>query len=146
MTVVSKRVTRSVVPIHSARAIPCSAFLPSWSRQDDKLFESAMAACDRDARDQWEKVAAMLLGKHPSEIGICFANLAEDVKAIEAGKVVMLDYDLSKPGASEGGVYDLKEGNVVLEQAMGRDMEKAGNEVAGKAMPEEQEYIYAKNS
>ncbi|KAJ7515089.1 hypothetical protein O6H91_23G070700 [Diphasiastrum complanatum] len=79
----------------------------SWTRHDDKLFESALCVFDQEDPDCWEKVAAMVPGKQPSELKRYYEILAVDVRAIEGGLVPLPSYHFHPNSAfAEGSRLD----------------------------------------
>uniref|UniRef100_A0A7N0TGW1 Uncharacterized protein n=1 Tax=Kalanchoe fedtschenkoi TaxID=63787 RepID=A0A7N0TGW1_KALFE len=58
-----------------------------WSREENKLFESALAIYDKNTADRWEKVAQMIPGKSVSDVINQYKELEDDVSYIEAGLV-----------------------------------------------------------
>ncbi|KAF6166672.1 hypothetical protein GIB67_005534 [Kingdonia uniflora] len=72
----------------------------SWTREQDKTFENALATYDQRTPDFWEKVASAVEGKTVEEVKKHFEILIEDVKNIESGKVPLPNYRDAKE--SEG--------------------------------------------
>ncbi|KNA12939.1 hypothetical protein SOVF_121600 [Spinacia oleracea] len=68
--------------------------LASWSREEEKAFENAIAtySIDQSNEDDWDKVAAVVTTKTIEEIKQHYELLVEDVGAIEAGKVPLPKY------------------------------------------------------
>ncbi|KAG6515952.1 hypothetical protein ZIOFF_026401 [Zingiber officinale] len=67
----------------------------NWTREENKLFENALAEFDRDTPDRWEKVAAYIPGKTARDVESHYRNLLEDVSKIEAGRFPCPGYDSS---------------------------------------------------
>ncbi|XP_061337378.1 protein RADIALIS-like 3 [Gastrolobium bilobum] len=59
----------------------------TWSAQEDKAFERALAVYDKDTPDRWCNVARAVGGKSPEEVKSHYEHLVEDVKRIESGQV-----------------------------------------------------------
>ncbi|KAJ7562683.1 hypothetical protein O6H91_03G080400 [Diphasiastrum complanatum] len=66
--------------------------IPPWTREEDKLFEKAMAVCDAETPHSWERIAAMVSGKDVVDVKRQFERLVEDVGRIEAGSVPCPNY------------------------------------------------------
>ncbi|XP_057500746.1 transcription factor SRM1-like isoform X2 [Actinidia eriantha] len=64
----------------------------SWTREQDKAFENALAIYSEDSVDRWEKIAAMVPGKSVEEIKNHYVILLEDINAIESGSVPLPHY------------------------------------------------------
>lgn len=64
----------------------------AWTKEENKLFERALAGVDWDAPDRWERVAAMLPGRMVPDIVAHFDDLENDVCFIEAGLVPFPQY------------------------------------------------------
>uniref|UniRef100_A0A803LZS1 Uncharacterized protein n=1 Tax=Chenopodium quinoa TaxID=63459 RepID=A0A803LZS1_CHEQI len=61
--------------------------LVSWTREEEKAFENAIATHSIDkSNEEWDKVASMVPTKTIEEIKQHYEFLVEDVGAIEAGK------------------------------------------------------------
>ncbi|KAL5983000.1 hypothetical protein ACLOJK_017080 [Asimina triloba] len=79
----------------------------SWSREQEKAFENAIATHPEDCSDRWEKIAADVPGKTVAEIKHHYELLVEDINGIESGRVPLPSYVSSSEGstdhASEGG-------------------------------------------
>lgn len=80
----------------------------SWSWEQDKAFENALATHPEDATDRWEKIAADVPGKTLEEVKQHYELLIDDVNRIESGCVPLPSYTSSLEGgstshASEGG-------------------------------------------
>ncbi|KAL7231126.1 hypothetical protein ACSBR2_009402 [Camellia fascicularis] len=76
----------------------------SWTREQDKAFENALAIFSEDSSDRWEKVAAMVPGKTVEEIKHHYEILVEDINAIEADLVPLPHYKDSASRAGDFGV------------------------------------------
>ncbi|KAI4299451.1 hypothetical protein L6164_032912 [Bauhinia variegata] len=63
-----------------------------WTKEQNKLFESALAIYDKDTPDRWLKVAAMIPGKTVYDVIKQYRELLEDVSEIEAGRVPIPGY------------------------------------------------------
>lgn len=67
--------------------------LVSWTREEEKAFENAIATHSFDkSNEQWDKIASMVPTKTIKEIKQHYEDLFEDVCAIEAGKVPLPNY------------------------------------------------------
>ncbi|KAG6495989.1 transcription factor DIVARICATA-like [Zingiber officinale] len=58
----------------------------SWTLEENKLFEDALAEFDTDVPDRWEKVAASIPGKTVGDVVSHYRELVDDVSDIEAGR------------------------------------------------------------
>ncbi|KAK6912418.1 SANT/Myb domain [Dillenia turbinata] len=65
----------------------------SWTLEEDKLFENAIATNPENSDYFWEKVSEAVPGKSMEEIMLHYEALVEDVKAIESGLVGLPNYD-----------------------------------------------------
>ncbi|CAL9147649.1 transcription factor SRM1 [Musa acuminata AAA Group] len=72
---------------------------PSWTREQDKAFEYALATHHEDCDNRWEKIAVDVPGKTIEDIKHHYELLVEDVNGIESGRVPLPCY----PSSSEGG-------------------------------------------
>ncbi|KAA0037348.1 transcription factor DIVARICATA [Cucumis melo var. makuwa] len=66
-----------------------------WTKEENKMFESALAIYDKETPDRWFKVAAMIPGKTVSDVIKQYKELEEDVCEIEAGRFPIPGYDLA---------------------------------------------------
>ncbi|KAL8027759.1 hypothetical protein ABFX02_14G117100 [Erythranthe guttata] len=65
----------------------------SWTVQENKLFEKALARFDRDTPDRWQNVAAAVgSGKSADEVKRHYDILMEDLRRIESGRVPLPNY------------------------------------------------------
>ncbi|KAL3814127.1 hypothetical protein ACJIZ3_015395 [Penstemon smallii] len=65
----------------------------SWTPQENKLFEKALARFDRDTPDRWLNVArAVGGGKSAEEVKKHYEILIEDLRRIESGHVPIPNY------------------------------------------------------
>lgn len=80
----------------------------SWTPNQNKAFERALAVFDKDTPDRWLNVAnAVGGGKTPDEVKRHFDLLVEDVKHIESGRVPFPKYtSASAPETSNGNIND----------------------------------------
>lgn len=72
----------------------------SWSREQDKAFENALATYPEDSSDRWEKITADVPGKTLEEIKHHYELLVDDVNNIESGCVLLPPYNSSSDGSS----------------------------------------------
>ncbi|KGN61794.1 transcription factor RADIALIS [Cucumis sativus] len=81
----------------------------SWTPNQNKAFERALAVFDKDTPDRWLNVAkAVGGGKTPDEVKRHFDRLVEDVKHIESGRVPFPKYtsSSSSPTTSNANIKD----------------------------------------
>nr|TKS17590.1 hypothetical protein D5086_0000009610 [Populus alba] len=71
-----------------------------WTKEENKMFERALAIFDEHEPDRWLKVAAMIPGKTVNDVIKQYKELEEDVCDIEAGRVPVPGY-LSSSFTSE---------------------------------------------
>ncbi|CAK7329698.1 unnamed protein product [Dovyalis caffra] len=64
----------------------------SWTVQQNKAFERALAVYDKDTPDRWYNVARAVGGKTAEEVKRHYELLLEDVKHIESGRVPFPNY------------------------------------------------------
>ncbi|URE46014.1 Chromatin modification-related protein [Musa troglodytarum] len=73
----------------------------SWTAQQNKLFERALAVYDKDTPDRWQNVARAVGGKTVDEVKRHYELLVEDLKFIESNRVPCPYYKSS--GSRAGG-------------------------------------------
>ncbi|XP_052195371.1 protein RADIALIS-like 3 [Diospyros lotus] len=65
----------------------------SWTPQQNKLFEQALAYYDKDTPDRWHNIArAVGGGKSAEEVKLHYDILLEDLRRIESGRVPIPNY------------------------------------------------------
>ncbi|CAN8237203.1 unnamed protein product [Cochlearia groenlandica] len=69
----------------------------SWTKEDNKKFERALAIYADDTPDRWFKVAAMIPGKTISDVMSQYSKLEEDLFDIEAGLIPIPGYTSATP-------------------------------------------------
>ncbi|KAJ3692972.1 hypothetical protein LUZ60_012067 [Juncus effusus] len=79
----------------SSNSVTCAG---TWSREQEKVFENALATHG----ENWEELAAAVEGKSLEEIKKHYELLVEDVDRIEAGRVQLPAY-LAGQESGEGG-------------------------------------------
>lgn len=67
----------------------------TWSREQDIMFENALATYSEDLSDRWEKIAADVAGKSLEEVKDHYELLVDDVNQIESGCVPLPRYNSS---------------------------------------------------
>ncbi|KAJ4821932.1 hypothetical protein Tsubulata_041967 [Turnera subulata] len=75
----------------------------TWSREEEKAFENAIAMHwidEEDSKEQWDKIASMVPSKSLDELKQHYQLLVEDVIAIEAGNVQLPNYVEEEPTSS----------------------------------------------
>ncbi|KAJ8479551.1 hypothetical protein OPV22_023278 [Ensete ventricosum] len=75
----------------------------SWTAQQNKLFERALAVYDKDTPDRWQNVARAVGGKTVDEVKRHYELLVEDLKFIESNR---LPYPFYKSSSSRAGGAD----------------------------------------
>ncbi|KAI4384114.1 hypothetical protein MLD38_009881 [Melastoma candidum] len=109
----------------------------SWSRDEDRVFENAIASWEEggdldwaDLSQLWVRLAGELPGKSLEEIRCHYEALVEDIQSIEAGRVEIPRYD-GVEGSS--GEVDGKEGG------SGNSGGSGGGKEAGKVSKSDRE-------
>lgn len=64
----------------------------SWTPQENKKFERALAVYDENTPDRWQKVARAVGGKSVEEVKRQYEILIEDVRDIESDRVPIPKY------------------------------------------------------
>lgn len=95
----------------------------SWSKEENKMFERALAIYAEDSPDRWFKVASMIPGKTVVDVMKQYIKLEEDVFDIEAGRVPTPGYPTAsspfgfdthtcrkRPNGARGSDQDRKKG------------------------------------
>ncbi|CAN4122848.1 unnamed protein product [Withania somnifera] len=72
----------------------------TWSQQQNKLFENALAIYDMDTPDRWRKLAKAVGGKTEQQVKTHYEKLVEDINRIESGNVPLPNYNATKPTIS----------------------------------------------
>lgn len=71
----------------------------TWSREQDIMFENALATYSEDLSDRWEKIAADVPGKSLEEVRDHYELLVDDVNQIESGCVPLPRYNPTSSGS-----------------------------------------------
>jgi hypothetical protein len=80
---------------------------PQWTKQQDKLFEQALAVYDKDTPDRWHNIArAVGGGKSVDEVKSHYQLLVHDVGRIEKGEVAFPAYRCPGVGSVALGGYE----------------------------------------
>lgn len=66
--------------------------MASWTAQQNKSFEKALAKYDKDTPDRWYNVAKAVGGKTAEEVRRHYEILVADVRRIENGNVPFPKY------------------------------------------------------
>lgn len=64
----------------------------SWTRMQNKQFESALALYDQDTPDRWQNIAKVVGDKSAEEVKRHYEILLEDLSHIESGRVPIPSY------------------------------------------------------
>nr|AXY87681.1 transcription factor SRM1-like protein [Cymbidium sinense] len=75
----------------------------TWSWEEDKAFENALAIHHETCSDWWEKIAAAVPGKSMEEIKKHYEILVEEVRNIESGRVPLPNYASPSSAAEDSG-------------------------------------------
>ncbi|ESQ48913.1 hypothetical protein EUTSA_v10021322mg [Eutrema salsugineum] len=90
-----------------------------WTKEENKMFERALAIYAEDSPDRWFKVASMIPGKTVFDVMKQYSKLEEDVFDIEAGRVPIPGYPTDgfdpntcrkRPNGARGSDQDRKKG------------------------------------
>ncbi|XP_078429434.1 protein RADIALIS-like 6 [Wolffia australiana] len=65
----------------------------TWTVEQNKLFERALAVIDESVPDRWLKIAALVPGKSADDVKRHYDDLVDDLYRIESGRVPLPDYD-----------------------------------------------------
>lgn len=76
----------------------------SWTMQENKQFERALAMYDKDTPDRWQNVARAVGGKSAEDVKRHYEILVEDLMHIETGQVPLPRYKAS--GSNNRGIGD----------------------------------------
>lgn len=63
-----------------------------WTWEEDKQFEDGLVEFPEDCPNRWERIAARLGTRSVAEVEQHFAELLDDVAAIEAGSIELPEY------------------------------------------------------
>ncbi|KAK1355785.1 transcription factor SRM1 [Heracleum sosnowskyi] len=104
----------------------------TWSREQNKIFETGLAIYPENSEYRWEKIAANVPRKSAGDVKKHYDLLVDDINRIEAGLVPLPCYDISLYG-SIGRVDDDDEickigGNVIQLGASGGKASWGGQE------------------
>ncbi|CAO2825619.1 unnamed protein product [Amaranthus hypochondriacus] len=69
----------------------------TWTKEENKQFEKALAIFDDNTPDRWSRIAGMIPGKSVRDVIKQYEELLEDVTDIEAGLVPIPGYLASSP-------------------------------------------------
>ena len=72
----------------------------TWSKEQDKAFENALATYPEESVDRWEKIAADVPGKSLEEIQHHYELLVDDINDIESSRVPLPCYNSSSDGST----------------------------------------------
>uniref|UniRef100_A0A1D1YP33 Transcription factor MYBS1 n=1 Tax=Anthurium amnicola TaxID=1678845 RepID=A0A1D1YP33_9ARAE len=75
----------------------------TWSREQEKAFENALAVHPEGPADRWEKIAEAVSGKTVEDIKHHYQLLVEDINGIESGRVPLPCYVYSSDGSADDG-------------------------------------------
>ncbi|MQL72195.1 hypothetical protein Taro_004535 [Colocasia esculenta] len=76
----------------------------TWTREQEKAFENALALHPEDSAERWERIAEAVSGKTVEDIKLHYELLVEDINGIESGRVPLPSYvSLSDAPADHGG-------------------------------------------
>lgn len=81
--------------------LPTEAPTGSWTVNQNKLFETALAVHDENVEDRWEKVAKLVEGKSAEDVKRHYDLLIEDVSNIEGDQILLPKYTNVGPAATK---------------------------------------------
>lgn len=67
----------------------------TWTAEQNKLFETALAIYDKDTPDRWHNVAKAVGGKTVEDVKMQYQLLLNDIALIEADKFPLPQYKSS---------------------------------------------------
>ncbi|KAH7567253.1 hypothetical protein ACOSP7_010945 [Xanthoceras sorbifolium] len=67
----------------------------SWTAEQNKLFERALAVYDKETPDRWQNVARFVGGKSADEVKRHYDRLVQDLMYIESGQYPLPNYKAS---------------------------------------------------
>ncbi|OIT04641.1 PREDICTED: protein RADIALIS-like 1 [Nicotiana attenuata] len=70
----------------------------SWTAEQNKAFEKALAVYDKDTPHRWSNVARAVGGKTAEEVKRHYEILVQDVMSIENGRVPFPNYRTTNGG------------------------------------------------
>nr|ARU86436.1 RADIALIS-like [Orchis italica] len=77
-----------------------------WSKNQNKLFERALAVYDKETPDRWHNVARFVGGgKSADDVKRHYDRLLEDVQRIESGQIPFPNYSSSAGGEEKSYRY-----------------------------------------
>uniref|UniRef100_A0A1D1YHV1 Transcription factor MYBS1 n=1 Tax=Anthurium amnicola TaxID=1678845 RepID=A0A1D1YHV1_9ARAE len=82
----------------------------TWTREQEKAFENALALHPEDSADRWERVAEAVSGKTVEDIRLHYELLVEDISGIESGRVPLPSYVSSSDGPADHAGEGAKKG------------------------------------
>lgn len=85
----------SHVPISNHRFDAQEMMSSIWTKEENKMFERALAIYAEDSPDRWFNVASMIPGKTVLDVMKQYSKLEEDVFDIEAGRVPIPGYPVA---------------------------------------------------
>ncbi|KAJ0086914.1 hypothetical protein Patl1_09155 [Pistacia atlantica] len=89
----------------------------TWTAEQNKQFERALAVYDKDTPDRWVNVARAVGGKSPEEVKRHYDRLVQDLMYIESGQFPLPNY---KPttGTNCIGITDGRSEAVIYKGAL----------------------------
>ncbi|KAL8051545.1 hypothetical protein ABFX02_06G154200 [Erythranthe guttata] len=69
-----------------------AAAAPSWTREEDKIFERALVEIPDGVNDRWRRIAHFLPAKSPEEVKEHYDDLLDDIHRIDSGLVELPCY------------------------------------------------------
>eukprot|EP00249_Psilotum_nudum_P016605 c25902_g1_i1 orf=344-1360(+) len=109
--------------VEQASIVPVS----SWTRQQEKVFENALAVHDQDTPDRWENIAALVPGMNAASVKDHYDLLVEDVDGIDAGRIPLPLYFFPSLSAVDGA------GEPSVASGEGSSLRKGGNLNVGQS-------------
>ncbi|XP_065856971.1 protein RADIALIS-like 2 [Euphorbia lathyris] len=64
----------------------------SWTAQQNKAFERALAVYDKDTPDRWLNISRAVGSKTPDEVKAHYDLLLQDIRYIESGRIPLPNY------------------------------------------------------
>ncbi|XP_060171367.1 protein RADIALIS-like 4 [Lycium barbarum] len=80
----------------------------TWTWEQNKKFENALAIFDKETPGRWSNVAKAC-GKTEEEVKLHYEKIVEDIKDIESGKIPLPKYREASVGETSNR-YNCKDG------------------------------------
>ncbi|KAF3653640.1 Transcription factor RADIALIS [Capsicum annuum] len=85
----------------------------TWTVEQNKMFENALAIYNKDTPDRWSNVAKAT-GKTEEEVKLQYEKLVEDIKNIEADLIPLPNYEETCVGQDSKARTTVNKGKIIL--------------------------------